>query len=71
MEEELEEVVISIDAVTNKLDLGDKNFDLVLVENVFKCEKYFKDILMERLKKSLKELDLFFLQAGQSKEQLS
>lgn len=64
-------MVISIDAVTNKLDLGDKNFDLVLVENVFKCEKYFKDILMERLKKSLKELDLFFLQAGQSKEQLS
>lgn len=57
LEEEVEEVVISIDAIANKLDLVDRNFDLVFVGNVFKCKKYFKNILMERLKDKFKGIN--------------
>ncbi len=49
LEEEVEEVLISIVTVINKLDLADKDFDLVFVGNVFKCKKYFKAVLMKKL----------------------
>lgn len=44
------EAVNSINAVVNKLNLADKVFDLVFVGKVFKCEKYFKSIVMEKIK---------------------
>lgn len=50
LEGEVEEAFISIVTVANKLGLADKNFDLVFVGNVFKCEKYFKAVLIKKLK---------------------
>ncbi|MDD5622418.1 MAG: BadF/BadG/BcrA/BcrD ATPase family protein [Actinomycetota bacterium] len=50
LEEEVKEVMDSIKVVVKKLDLTDKNFDLVFVGSLFKCEKYFKNILIEKLK---------------------
>lgn len=44
------EAVNSVTVVANKLSLADKNFDLVFVGNVFKCEKYFKSVLVKKLK---------------------
>ena len=49
LEEEVDEIIISIKTVIDKLDLRNKNFDLVLVGNVLKCKKYFKDILIKKL----------------------
>lgn len=42
LREEAGEAAYSVTVVVNKLDLADKDFDLVLVGGVFKCEKYFK-----------------------------
>lgn len=50
LEEEAYEALVSVEAVAKKLNLVDKKFDLVFVGNVFKCQKYFKDVLMQRLK---------------------
>ena len=50
LEEEVGESFISIVTVANKLELADKDFALVFVGNVFKCEKYFKAVLMKKLK---------------------
>jgi len=49
LEEEVEEAFISIVTVANKLKLAEQYFDLVFVGNVFKCKKYFKDILIKKL----------------------
>ena len=50
LKEEADEAVLSATTVINKLNLTDKEFDLVFVGNVFKCEKYFKAFLMKKLK---------------------
>jgi len=50
LEEEAIEAVDSVTVVVNKLNLADKDFDLVFVGNVFKCEKYFKAVLMKKLR---------------------
>ncbi|HAJ96072.1 MAG TPA: hypothetical protein DCP02_07555, partial [Actinobacteria bacterium] len=50
LKEEAREVLISISTVVNKLGLVNKEFDLVFVGSVFKCEKYFKSVLMKELK---------------------
>ncbi|MBC8390422.1 MAG: hypothetical protein ISS14_04530 [Actinobacteria bacterium] len=50
LKEEAIEAVNSVTVVANKLNLADKNFDLVFVGNVFKCEKYFKSVLIKELK---------------------
>jgi len=49
--EESEEVIISINTVAQKLGFKNKNFDLVFVGGLFKCEKYFKNIISSKLKK--------------------
>lgn len=51
LEEEANEAVISVSAVADKLGIRDKEFDLVFVGNVFKCRKYFKDVLIGELEK--------------------
>ncbi|GAH06753.1 unnamed protein product, partial [marine sediment metagenome] len=50
LKEEADEAIISVKTVVDKLGLADKEFDLVFVGNVFKCEKYFKSVLMRKLK---------------------
>ena len=48
--EEAMESVLSVATVAGKLKLSKSEFDLVFVGGLFKCEKYFKDILMAELK---------------------
>jgi len=50
LKEEAEEVIISVSTVVRKLNLENKNFDLVFVGNNFKCIKYFKKIILKKLK---------------------
>lgn len=50
LKEEADEAIISVKTVVDKLGLADKEFDLVFIGNVFKCEKYFKSVLMRKLK---------------------
>ena len=49
--EEADEVEDAISTVADKLDISSKGFDLVIVGSVFKCEKYFKQVLFDNLKK--------------------
>ncbi|MBC7334282.1 MAG: hypothetical protein H5T85_07525 [Actinobacteria bacterium] len=56
LDEEASEAVISVEAVARKLNLIDKKFELVFVGNVFKCEKYFKGVLMQKLKKKFPQI---------------
>ena len=51
------EAVNSVTMVANELKLAGKKFDLVFVGNVFKCEKYFKSILMVKLKSKFTEIN--------------
>jgi N-acetylglucosamine kinase-like BadF-type ATPase len=48
--EEVEEVVISVTTVADKLGFKNKDFDLVFVGGMFKCKKHFKDPVISRLK---------------------
>jgi len=57
LKEEASEAVISAATVINKLNLSDKEFDFVFVGSVFKCEKYFKNILEKELKKRFKKIN--------------
>ncbi|MCL6087819.1 MAG: hypothetical protein M1475_05355 [Actinobacteria bacterium] len=50
LREEAEEVIKSVSTVAGRLDLKDRNFDLVFVGNNFKCIKYFKKIILKNLK---------------------
>jgi len=63
MSEEAEEATISVIAVAKKLGLDDKNFDLVLVGGLFKCEKYFKSILIDKLREKYKKINFIPLLA--------
>jgi len=63
MSEEAEEATISVIAVAKKLELDDKNFDLVLVGGLFKCEKYFKSILIDKLREKYKKINFMPLLA--------
>jgi len=57
LKEEADEVIISVKTVVDKLGLADKEFDLVFVGNVFKCEKYFKSVLMRKLKSKFTKIN--------------
>lgn len=54
LKEEAEEALASILAVAKEINLLNKKFDLVFVGNVFKCEKYFKQALIKKLKEKFK-----------------
>ena len=55
--QEAEEAVTSVITVAYKLGFENKNFDLILVGGLFKCEKYFKDILVNRIKENLSKIN--------------
>jgi len=57
LEEEAMEAVNSVTVVANKLNIADKKFDLVFVGNLFKCEKYFKSVLMKKLKSKFTQIN--------------
>jgi len=54
--DEVEEVILTISAVARKLELEDKSFDLVFVGGLFNCEKYFKDVLISKLKERFSKI---------------
>ena len=54
--EEAEEAVISVTTVANKLGFKNKNFDLIFVGSLFKCKKYFKNILISRLRENFPKI---------------
>lgn len=45
------ESVLSVATVVEKLKLSKRKFDLIFVGGLFKCEKYFKDIVIVELEK--------------------
>jgi len=55
--QEADEAVTSVITVVHKLGFENKDFDLVLVGGLFKCEKYFKNILMDRLKENFSKIN--------------
>jgi N-acetylglucosamine kinase-like BadF-type ATPase len=61
LSEEAHEAAISVTAVADKLGFKNKQFDLVLVGSVFKCEKYFKNVLMEKLKREFAKINFITL----------
>ncbi len=52
LKEEASEAVISAMAVIKKLGLKNKEFDFIFIGNLFKTDKYFKEILTNKLKKA-------------------
>ena len=57
LREEAREAASSVIVVVNKLNLADKDFDLVLVGGVFKCEKYFKNLFFKILKNKFQRIN--------------
>jgi len=57
LREEAGEAASSVIVVVNKLNLADKDFDLVLVGGVFKCEKYFKKLFFKILKNKFQRIN--------------
>ena len=55
--EEAEEAAISVITVAHKLGFEDKDFDLIFVGGLFKCEKYFKNILIHRLREKFPHIN--------------
>ena len=51
LKKEAAEIILSIKTVVRKLELQDKDFDLVFVGKNFRCTKYFTEVIMEDLKK--------------------
>ncbi|MHB8279842.1 MAG: BadF/BadG/BcrA/BcrD ATPase family protein, partial [Candidatus Humimicrobiaceae bacterium] len=61
LREEAREAASSVIVVVNKLNLADKDFDLVLVGGVFKCEKYFKNLFFKILKNKFQRINFKLL----------
>jgi len=59
--EEAEEAAISVRAVARKLGFKDNTFDLVLVGGLFKCEKYFKNVMVKILIKEYPNINIISL----------
>ncbi len=56
LEEAAGEAVLSVKTVAGKLGIEKKEFDLVLVGGLFKCKKYFKDIVISCLKEKFDKI---------------
>ncbi len=57
LHEEAKEVEIAISTLAAKLNIGDKDFDLVMVGRVFECEKHFKNVLFKMLKEEYPKIN--------------
>jgi N-acetylglucosamine kinase-like BadF-type ATPase len=57
LHEEAMESVLSVESVARKLGLLDKRTDLVFVGGLFRCEKYFKDVVTKELKSRFDNID--------------
>ena len=52
LSEEAGEVVLSVTTVANKLGFKNNDFDLVFVGGMFRCKKFFKNLVISRLKEN-------------------
>ena len=50
LKEEAKEALLSASVVAKKLNLTNRHFDIVYVGSVFRCEKYFNQVLTDMLK---------------------
>lgn len=57
LRDEAKEALASISVVAKKLKLSRKQFDIVYVGSVFRCEKYFKQVLTEKLKEKFPKIN--------------
>ncbi|HEY5500788.1 MAG TPA: BadF/BadG/BcrA/BcrD ATPase family protein [Candidatus Humimicrobiaceae bacterium] len=57
LKEEAEEVIKNVSAVVKRLNLEEREFDLVFVGNNFKCMKYFQKIITKKLKDSFPKIN--------------
>lgn len=56
LSEEVKEALASISIVAKKLKLTDREFDIVYVGSVFRCEKYFRKVLTDKLKEKFPKI---------------
>ncbi|MCX6384464.1 MAG: hypothetical protein NTV16_08330 [Actinobacteria bacterium] len=56
LSEEVKEALASISIVVKKLKLTDREFDIVYVGSVFRCEKYFRKVLTDKLKEKFPKI---------------
>jgi len=54
---EAEEAAVSVITVADKLGFKNKSFDLIFTGSLFKCEEYFKNILMSRVKEDFPKVN--------------
>jgi len=54
---EAEDAVLSVTTVASKLGLEGKEFDIVFVGGLFKCEKYFRDLVMDSLENRFNKIN--------------
>ncbi len=57
LQEEAEEVKLAISTLAARLNMADKDFDLVMVGRVFECKKHFKNILFKILKEEYPKIN--------------
>jgi len=57
LDEEACEAAISVITVAHKLGFEKKDFDLIFVGGLFKCKKYFKNILISRLREKFPHIN--------------
>lgn len=57
LKDEAKEALISISVVAKKLKLTSRQFDIVYVGSVFRCEKYFKQVLTDKLKEKFPKIN--------------
>jgi len=57
LKDEAKEALISISVVAKKLKLTSRQFDIVYVGSVFRCEKYFKQVLTDGLKEKFPKIN--------------
>jgi N-acetylglucosamine kinase-like BadF-type ATPase len=56
LKDEAKEALTSISVVAKRLKLTNREFDIVFVGSVFRCERYFKQILTDKLKEKFPKI---------------
>ncbi|TET52032.1 MAG: hypothetical protein E3J58_00875 [Actinomycetota bacterium] len=64
LSKEAEEAILSVATVASKLGLAGREFDLVFVGGLFKCEKYFRDLVMKGLESRFDKINFMPLVAN-------
>src|SRR5680860_235458 len=57
LKDEAKEALVSISVVAKKLKLTNRQFDIVYVGSVFRCKKYFNQVLSDMLKEKFPKIN--------------